>query len=78
MLKLDFGEGHSWSMNFTVSGEAYQADVIAFSYNLGDKTTFPNSASNGNLYTPQCKSNIHTYCTIGGLALMLMCFLNFF
>ncbi|TKS72173.1 Lysosome-associated membrane glycoprotein 2 [Collichthys lucidus] len=46
MLKLDFGEGHSWSMNFTVSGEAYQADVIAFSYNLGDKTTFPNSASN--------------------------------
>lgn len=45
-LKLNFGEGHSWSVNFTISGEKYQADTITFSYNLSDATVFPNSALN--------------------------------
>ncbi|XP_054452945.1 lysosome-associated membrane glycoprotein 2 isoform X2 [Anoplopoma fimbria] len=47
MLKLNFGEGHSWSVNFAINGKVYQADTITFSYNLSDKTKFPNSASNG-------------------------------
>ncbi|XP_067455794.1 lysosome-associated membrane glycoprotein 2 isoform X3 [Thunnus thynnus] len=45
-LKLNFGEGHSWSMNFAVKENTYQADSITFSYNLGDSTVFPNSVSN--------------------------------
>ncbi|XP_068181297.1 lysosome-associated membrane glycoprotein 2 isoform X2 [Antennarius striatus] len=45
-LKLDFGDGHSWSINFTRSGKIYQADTIVFSYNLNDTKLFPNSTSN--------------------------------
>ncbi|XP_070818432.1 lysosome-associated membrane glycoprotein 2 isoform X2 [Chaetodon trifascialis] len=46
VLKLNFGEGHSWSINFTVNGKMYQADYITFSYNLSDTTRFPGSVSN--------------------------------
>ncbi|XP_051274824.1 lysosome-associated membrane glycoprotein 2 isoform X2 [Dicentrarchus labrax] len=50
MLKLSFGEGHTWSMNFnTVDGKKYQADTITFSYNLSDTTFFPKSTSNDTL-----------------------------
>ncbi|XP_039669160.1 lysosome-associated membrane glycoprotein 2 isoform X1 [Perca fluviatilis] len=45
-LKLNFGEGHSWSVNFTINGKMYQADTIIFSYNLSDTTVFPNSVLN--------------------------------
>ncbi|XP_031158724.1 lysosome-associated membrane glycoprotein 2 isoform X2 [Sander lucioperca] len=45
-LKLNFGEGHSWSVNFTINGKMYQADTILFSYNLSDTTVFPNSVLN--------------------------------
>ncbi|XP_044060848.1 lysosome-associated membrane glycoprotein 2 isoform X1 [Siniperca chuatsi] len=47
-LKLNFGE-HSWSVNFTINGETYQADYITFSYNLSDATVFPNSVLNDTL-----------------------------
>lgn len=46
MLKLNFGDGHSWSVNFTMNGKVYQADSIMFSYNLNDSIHFPNSVSN--------------------------------
>ncbi|XP_035525454.1 lysosome-associated membrane glycoprotein 2 [Morone saxatilis] len=50
ILKLSFGEGHTWSMNFdTVDGKMYQADTITFSYNLSDTTLFPKSTSNETL-----------------------------
>ncbi|XP_078116420.1 lysosome-associated membrane glycoprotein 2 isoform X3 [Sander vitreus] len=45
-LKLNFGEGHSWSVNFTIDGKMYQTDTIIFSYNLSDTTVFPNSVLN--------------------------------
>ncbi|XP_034067670.1 lysosome-associated membrane glycoprotein 2 isoform X2 [Gymnodraco acuticeps] len=44
-LKLNFGEGHSWSVNFTTEGKMYQVDTITFSYNLSDASIFPNSTS---------------------------------
>ncbi|XP_033994963.1 lysosome-associated membrane glycoprotein 2 isoform X1 [Trematomus bernacchii] len=44
-LKLNFGEGHSWSVNFTTEGKIYQVDTITFSYNLGDESIFPDSTS---------------------------------
>ncbi|XP_061581660.1 lysosome-associated membrane glycoprotein 2 isoform X2 [Cololabis saira] len=45
-LTLKFGEGHSWSMDFSKKDAFYQADNVTFTYNLSDSTTFPNSASN--------------------------------
>ncbi|XP_010764722.1 lysosome-associated membrane glycoprotein 2 isoform X1 [Notothenia coriiceps] len=45
MFKLNFGEGHSWSVNFTREGKIYQVDTITFSYNLSDASIFPNSTS---------------------------------
>uniref|UniRef100_A0AAQ6ILP2 Lysosomal-associated membrane protein 2 n=1 Tax=Anabas testudineus TaxID=64144 RepID=A0AAQ6ILP2_ANATE len=45
-LTLNFGAGHSWSINFTVNGKNYQTDTITFSYNLNDSSLFPNSESN--------------------------------
>ncbi|XP_049608990.1 lysosome-associated membrane glycoprotein 2 isoform X2 [Syngnathus scovelli] len=48
-LKLNFGAGHSWSVNFTVNGNMYQADSITFSYNLSDSTIFSKSALNDTL-----------------------------
>ncbi|XP_022616040.1 lysosome-associated membrane glycoprotein 2 isoform X1 [Seriola dumerili] len=46
LLKLDFGDGHSFSMNFSMSGKMYQADFITVSYNLSDSSLFPDSLSN--------------------------------
>ncbi|XP_049442750.1 lysosome-associated membrane glycoprotein 2 isoform X2 [Epinephelus fuscoguttatus] len=46
LLKINFGEGHSWSMNFTVNGKMYQIDTITFSYNLGDTKFFPKASTN--------------------------------
>ncbi|XP_067375069.1 lysosome-associated membrane glycoprotein 2 isoform X2 [Channa argus] len=48
-LKLNFGAGHSWAVNFTSNGKKYQADSVMFSYNLSDSTIFPNSALNDTL-----------------------------
>ncbi|XP_042348691.1 lysosome-associated membrane glycoprotein 2 isoform X2 [Plectropomus leopardus] len=48
-LKINFGEGHSWSMNFTMNGKVYQIDTITFSYNLSDATVFPKASSNETL-----------------------------
>ncbi|XP_035982800.1 lysosome-associated membrane glycoprotein 2 isoform X1 [Fundulus heteroclitus] len=47
ILMLSFGEGHSWSMNFTTKDKSYQADVITFTYNLNDSSVFPDSLANG-------------------------------
>ncbi|XP_056295431.1 lysosome-associated membrane glycoprotein 2 isoform X2 [Pseudoliparis swirei] len=45
-LKLNFGKGFSWSVNFTTNGKLYKADTITFTYNLNDTTVFPNSVVN--------------------------------
>ncbi|KAL0973650.1 hypothetical protein UPYG_G00207890 [Umbra pygmaea] len=45
-LKLSFGDGHSWTVNFTTENNTYQADTITFAYNLSDSSIFPNSTSN--------------------------------
>ncbi|XP_030253165.1 lysosome-associated membrane glycoprotein 2 isoform X1 [Sparus aurata] len=46
LLKLNFGEGHSWSVNFTNDNQVYQADSITFTYNLSDTALFPDSLNN--------------------------------
>ncbi|XP_041846641.1 lysosome-associated membrane glycoprotein 2 isoform X1 [Melanotaenia boesemani] len=45
-LKLKFGEGHSWTVTFSLNEKNYQADLVTFIYNLSDSTFFPNSSSN--------------------------------
>ncbi|XP_064830124.1 lysosome-associated membrane glycoprotein 2-like isoform X3 [Oncorhynchus masou masou] len=44
-LKLSFGDGHSWTVDFTKKNKTYQVDTIIFSYNLNDSSVFPNSTS---------------------------------
>lgn len=53
MLKIHFGKGHSWSMNFQKKEKTYQAESIVFVYSLSDSEYFPNSQSNGNLHSSQ-------------------------
>ncbi|XP_005913221.1 lysosome-associated membrane glycoprotein 2 isoform X2 [Haplochromis burtoni] len=45
MLMLNFGEGHAFSITFSKIEEVYEADVVTFTYNLGDPVHFPNSKS---------------------------------
>lgn len=70
LLKLNFGNGHSWSMNFTNNNNSYQADTITFSYYLNDTTLFPNSSSTGNFYISSCKK---MKCTHGPKASFWCC-----
>lgn len=72
-LKLNFGEGHSWSVQFVVSGNTYRAENITFSYNLNDTAFFPKSTSNGNsdiwrickqIYTQFKKVITHVYLNV--------------
>ncbi|NWV74010.1 LAMP1 protein, partial [Dasyornis broadbenti] len=43
VLVLDFGAGHSLSLNFSESADKYQVEELVFLYNLSDATLFPNS-----------------------------------
>uniref|UniRef100_A0A8C9V228 Lysosomal associated membrane protein 2 n=1 Tax=Scleropages formosus TaxID=113540 RepID=A0A8C9V228_SCLFO len=44
LLKLHFGNGHSWGMLFKKANQVYKAESILFTYNLKDKNLFQNSA----------------------------------
>lgn len=45
LLVLDFGAGHSLTLNFSESSDKYQVEELAFQYNLSDATLFPNSTA---------------------------------
>ncbi|NXK95278.1 LAMP1 protein, partial [Formicarius rufipectus] len=47
ILILDFGAGHSLSLNFSESADKYQVAELVFHYNLSDATLFPNSTAEG-------------------------------
>ncbi|XP_077681767.1 lysosome-associated membrane glycoprotein 2 isoform X1 [Eretmochelys imbricata] len=36
LLAVEFGAGHSWSINFTKTNETYQGNIISFTYNTSD------------------------------------------
>ncbi|XP_032622957.1 lysosome-associated membrane glycoprotein 2 isoform X2 [Chelonoidis abingdonii] len=36
LLAIQFGAGHSWSINFTKTNETYQGNIISFTYNTSD------------------------------------------
>ncbi|XP_069723755.1 lysosome-associated membrane glycoprotein 2 isoform X1 [Phaenicophaeus curvirostris] len=47
LLAVQFGEGHSWSVNFTKTNETYQGDFITFTYNTNDAAVFPDAKRKG-------------------------------
>ncbi|XP_028671706.1 lysosome-associated membrane glycoprotein 2 isoform X2 [Erpetoichthys calabaricus] len=47
LLKLDFGDGHSFTVNFTHNQTVYHVDVITFVYNTNDSLIFPNASAKG-------------------------------
>ncbi|XP_009887577.1 PREDICTED: lysosome-associated membrane glycoprotein 2 [Charadrius vociferus] len=47
LLAVQFGEGHSWSINFTKNNETYQGDFITFTYNTNDTAVFPDAKRKG-------------------------------
>ncbi|KAK2545236.1 lysosome-associated membrane glycoprotein 2 isoform X3 [Columba livia] len=47
LVALQFGEGHSWSNNFTKTNETYQGDFVTFTYNTNDTAVFPDAKRKG-------------------------------
>lgn len=45
LLVLDFGAGHSLSLNFSELADKYQVEELVFHYNLSDATLFHNSTA---------------------------------
>ncbi|NWV45298.1 LAMP1 protein, partial [Daphoenositta chrysoptera] len=60
VLILDFGAGHSLSLNFSESADKYQVEELVFHYNLSDATLFPNSTA-GDMKTVSHKSIIQAH-----------------
>ncbi|XP_005037544.2 PREDICTED: lysosome-associated membrane glycoprotein 1 [Ficedula albicollis] len=60
VLVLDFGAGHSLSLNFSESADKYQVEELVFHYNLSDTTLFPNSTE-GDVKTASQKSIIKAH-----------------
>ncbi|KAM9179967.1 lysosome-associated membrane glycoprotein 2 isoform 2-T2 [Mergus octosetaceus] len=58
LLAVQFGGGHSWSVNFTETNETYQADFIMFTYNTNDAAIFPDAKRKG-LVTVVVKDSMH-------------------
>ncbi|NXI63000.1 LAMP2 protein, partial [Anseranas semipalmata] len=58
LLAIQFGDGHSWSVNFTKTNETYQADFIIFTYNTNDTAVFPDAKRKG-LVTVIVKDMMH-------------------
>ncbi|XP_010129629.1 PREDICTED: lysosome-associated membrane glycoprotein 2 [Buceros rhinoceros silvestris] len=47
LVAVQFGEGHSWSINFTKTNETYQGDFMTFTYNTNDTAAFPDAKRKG-------------------------------
>ncbi|XP_015716214.1 lysosome-associated membrane glycoprotein 2 isoform X2 [Coturnix japonica] len=47
LLAVQFGDGHSWSVNFTKNNETYRAEFITFTYNTNDTAVFPDARRQG-------------------------------
>uniref|UniRef100_A0A8C5PVF2 Lysosomal associated membrane protein 2 n=1 Tax=Leptobrachium leishanense TaxID=445787 RepID=A0A8C5PVF2_9ANUR len=47
LLWVNFGNGHSWSLNFTKTNITYRGDVLTFTYNLSDTTYFKDALKGG-------------------------------
>ncbi|NXK52137.1 LAMP2 protein, partial [Chauna torquata] len=59
LLAVQFGDGHSWSVNFTKTNETYQADFITFTYNTNDTAVFLDAKRKGRPVTIVVKDIMH-------------------
>lgn len=71
LLVLDFGAGHSLSLNFSELADKYQVEELVFHYNLSDATLFHNSTA-GKMKT-SC-----SYCITLPDVVILTCFCKYF
>ncbi|KAM9373648.1 lysosome-associated membrane glycoprotein 2-like [Phaethornis superciliosus] len=46
-LAVQFGNGHSWSNNYTKTNETWQGDFVTFIYNTNDTDVFPDAKRKG-------------------------------
>ncbi|XP_069842786.1 lysosome-associated membrane glycoprotein 2 isoform X3 [Dendropsophus ebraccatus] len=51
LLKVNFGNNHTWSVNFTNNNTVYNINVIVFTYNTNDSNLFPDAQRKGLLTT---------------------------
>ncbi|XP_056396010.1 lysosome-associated membrane glycoprotein 2 isoform X2 [Hyla sarda] len=47
LLVVNFGNNHTWSVNFTKNSTVYSIDVIVFTYNTNDSALFPDAKIKG-------------------------------
>ncbi|XP_075040485.1 lysosome-associated membrane glycoprotein 2 isoform X3 [Mixophyes fleayi] len=47
LLRVNFGNNHTWSLNFTRNDTVYSGDVLIFTYNTNDTTLFPDAKRKG-------------------------------
>uniref|UniRef100_A0A803JZR6 Lysosome-associated membrane glycoprotein 2 n=1 Tax=Xenopus tropicalis TaxID=8364 RepID=A0A803JZR6_XENTR len=47
ILVINFGNGHSWSLNFTRNDSMYSGGALIFTYNTNDSTLFPDALKEG-------------------------------
>ncbi|XP_005045908.1 PREDICTED: lysosome-associated membrane glycoprotein 2 isoform X1 [Ficedula albicollis] len=47
LVAVQFGDGHSWSINVTKNNETYQGEFITLTYNTNDTTVFPDAKRKG-------------------------------
>ncbi|XP_063288164.1 lysosome-associated membrane glycoprotein 2 isoform X2 [Pelobates fuscus] len=47
LLLVHFGNGNSWSLNFTKNITMYSGDILNFTYNTNDSTFFPDALKQG-------------------------------
>ncbi|XP_044538599.1 lysosome-associated membrane glycoprotein 2 [Gracilinanus agilis] len=57
-IKVQFGSGFFWSVNFTRAISTYFIDFISFSYDTSDNDTFPDAKEKGKVYTAFEVNNI--------------------
>ncbi|XP_027717185.1 lysosome-associated membrane glycoprotein 2 isoform X3 [Vombatus ursinus] len=50
-IKVQFGSGFFWNVNFTRENSAYFIDIISFSYDTSDNDTFPDAKEKGKVST---------------------------
>lgn len=51
LLVVNFGNGHSWSLNFTRNNTEYSVNMIVFTYNTNDSTLFKDAKQKGLITT---------------------------
>uniref|UniRef100_A0A8D0HA65 Lysosome-associated membrane glycoprotein 2 n=1 Tax=Sphenodon punctatus TaxID=8508 RepID=A0A8D0HA65_SPHPU len=58
LLAIEFGVGHSWSVNFTNTSGSYQGSIVSFTYNTNDTALFHDAKRKGSI-TVTARDTMH-------------------